>query len=135
MGGTQPKLPHPGAVCVGFVWDMLTGGPKQEPSSSLSGVGTALPALGQDADPCHPTQPRQGNAASPPAQESDTDVTVAAGETAATTELSHVWPGPWLIKEGWTLVWQSRKEGWELNTIKLEPLWGLTGVGQPQEPS
>lgn len=26
VGGTQPELPNPGAACVGFVGEMLTGG-------------------------------------------------------------------------------------------------------------
>lgn len=38
-------------------------------------------------------------------------------------------------KEGWTPgPAEGEWEGWELNTIKLEPLWGLIGVGQLQEP-
>ena len=96
-GAHSPSSPTLGQPVLGLLGKCSLGGHEQDPSSSPSGVVTASPALGQDADPCHPTQPHQGHATSPPAQESDTAVTVAAGETAAATELPHVRPGPWLV--------------------------------------
>lgn len=96
-GAHSPSSPTLGQPVLGLLGKCSLGGHEQDPSSSPSGVVTASPALGQDADPCHPTQPHQGHATSPPAQESDTAVTVAAGETAAATELPHVRPGLWLV--------------------------------------
>lgn len=59
-GGAQPKLPHPGAACVGFVGEMLTGGTRARPlvQSLRCHQSLACSGPGRRPVPPHPALPR-----------------------------------------------------------------------------
>lgn len=118
-GAHSPSSPTLGQPVLGLLGKCSLGGHEQDPSSSLSGVIRASPALGQDADPCHPTQPCQGHAPTSPGIRHSRHCGCRrnGGHHKAVTCVA--WPvaGHVRVDQGGLDAGPAKgREGWELNT-------------------
>ena len=138
-GGAQPKLPHPGAACVGFVGEMITGGTRARPLVQPLRYYQSLTCSGPGRRPVppHPAPPGPRSKPTNPGIRHSRHCGCKRNGSHHRAVTCVAWPvaGHVRVDQGGLDTGPAKgREGWELNTVKPELLWDLTGVGQPQKP-
>ena len=138
-GGAQPKLPHPGVACVGFVGEMLTGGTRARPLVQPLRCHQSLACFGPGRRPVppHPAPPGPRSKPTSPGIRYSRHCGCRRNGSHHRAVTCVTWPmaGHVRVDQGGLDTGPAKgREGWELNTVKPELLWDLTGMGQPRKP-